>query len=85
MSIYRRAAQAKGINNHIYLPESLQEEEEPQLERAATGARPHLARSEGSPNECSKKALVLVIHSGVILVWPVYIQSRFSILWHIHM
>jgi len=49
MSIYRRAAQAKGINNHIYSPESLQEEEEPQLERAATGARPHLARPEGSP------------------------------------
>ena len=49
MSIYRRAAQAKGINNNIYSPESLQEEEEPQLERAATGARPHLARPEGSP------------------------------------
>ena len=47
MSIYRRVAQAKGINNHIYSPEFLQEEEEPQLERAATGARPHLARSEG--------------------------------------
>jgi hypothetical protein len=46
--IYSRATQAKGINNHIYSPESLQEEE-PQLEQAATGARPHLARSEGSP------------------------------------
>jgi hypothetical protein len=49
MSICRRAAQAKGINNHIYSSESLQDEEEPQLERAATGARPHLARLEGSP------------------------------------
>jgi hypothetical protein len=48
MSIYRRAAQAKGINNHIYSPESVQDEE-PQLERAATGARPHMARLEGSP------------------------------------
>jgi hypothetical protein len=34
MSICRRVAQAKGINNHIYSPESLQEED-PQLERAA--------------------------------------------------
>jgi polysaccharide deacetylase 2 family uncharacterized protein YibQ len=49
MSICRRATQAKGINNHIYSPESLQEEEEPQLERAATGAQPHLARLEGLP------------------------------------
>jgi hypothetical protein len=34
MSICRRAAQDKGINNHIYSLESLQEEEEeePQLE-----------------------------------------------------
>jgi hypothetical protein len=48
MSICRRATQAKGINNHIYSPESLQDEEEPQLERAAIGARPHLARLEGS-------------------------------------
>jgi hypothetical protein len=48
MSICRRAAQAKGINNHIYSPESPQEEE-PQLERAATRARPHLARPKGSP------------------------------------
>jgi hypothetical protein len=38
MSIYRRAAQAKGINNHIYSPESLQEKEEPQPERTATRA-----------------------------------------------
>jgi hypothetical protein len=36
ISICRRAAQAKGINNHIYSSESLQDEEEPQLERVAT-------------------------------------------------
>jgi hypothetical protein len=29
MSICKRAAQAKGINNYIYSPESLQEDEEP--------------------------------------------------------
>jgi hypothetical protein len=49
ISICRRAAEAKGINNHIYSLESLQEKDESQLERAATGARPHLARPEGSP------------------------------------
>jgi hypothetical protein len=49
MSICMRATQAKGVNNQLYiLTGSLQEEEEPQLERAVTGARPHLARPKGS-------------------------------------